>query len=231
MTRVLIIEDEPDMAAGLRDAFEHHGFETICAADGEAGLAAARRDIADVIVLDLMLPKLDGIEVCRCLREQKIDTPIIMLTARGEVADRIAGLETGADDYVTKPFGVGELIARIEAVLRRRGAASGSREPEVADRVEVGATTIDFKRYAAIRDGISHDLTDHEVKLLRLLIAHPHEVINRERLLDEVWGYNAYPTTRTVDTFVWRLRQKIEDTPHEPRHLLTVRGAGYKFVP
>ncbi|MCZ6507689.1 MAG: response regulator transcription factor [Acidobacteria bacterium] len=226
MSRILIIEDELDMIEGLRDAFAHQGFETLSATDGKSGLEQALAGQADLILLDLRLPKKDGLEVCRELRARNVHTPIIMLTARGQVTDRIAGLELGADDYITKPFSVGELIARIHAVLRRSDPGV-----EDGDQVRVGDVTVDFKKYTAYRDGTSLVLTDHEVKLLRLFVEHPHEVITRDRLLDEVWGYDCYPTTRTVDTFIYRLRQKIEVDPGKPEHLLTVRGAGYKFIP
>jgi two-component system alkaline phosphatase synthesis response regulator PhoP len=224
MKRILIIEDEPDMVAGLRDALEHEGFATIAAGDGAEGLELALNGQADAIVLDLTLPKRDGMEVCRELRARNVTTPIVILTARGQVTDRVAGLDIGADDYVTKPFSVPELIARLRAVLRRDAA-------EGRERVQIGDVTIDFKHYTAGRGAEQQALTDQEVKLLRLLVNHPHEVISRARLLDEVWGYDRYPTTRTVDTFIWRLRQKIEVDPGAPRHLLTVRCVGYKFVP
>jgi two-component system alkaline phosphatase synthesis response regulator PhoP len=190
MKRILIIEDEPDMVAGLRDALEHEGFATLAAGDGAEGLELALTGQADAIILDLMLPKRDGMEVCRELRARNVTTPIVILTARGQVTDRVAGLDIGAGDV-----------------------------------------TIDFKHYTAGRGAEQQALTDQEVKLLRLLVNHPHEVISRARLLDEVWGYDRYPTTRTVDTFIWRLRQKIEVDPGAPRHLLTVRCVGYKFVP
>jgi two-component system alkaline phosphatase synthesis response regulator PhoP len=226
VSRILIIEDERDIVAGLRDAFEHQGFEVSSAKDGEHGLRLALTGEADVIVLDLMLPKMDGIEVCRELRERNIQTPIIMVTARGEEADRVTGLETGADDYVTKPFSTVELIARINAILRR--TSLGSTE---LDHVRIGDATIDFSQYLLVHGSERHSLTDREMHVLRFFLDHPREVISRDRLLHEVWGYDAYPSTRTIDTFIYRLRQMIEPHAEQPEHLLTIRGVGYKLVP
>ncbi|MCZ6656669.1 MAG: response regulator transcription factor [Gammaproteobacteria bacterium] len=226
MSRVLIIEDERDIVTGLRDAFEHHGFEVRSAHDGDQGLRLALTGEADVIILDLMLPKRDGIEVCRELRERNVQTPIIMVTARGEEADRVTGLEIGADDYMTKPFSTRELIARIDAILRRT-----TREDTQLEQVRIGDATVDFTKYVIIHGSERHSLTDREMHVLRFFLDHPHEVISRNRLLTEVWGYDAYPSTRTIDTFVYRLRQMIERDAERPEHLLTVRGVGYKLVP
>ena len=224
--KILIIEDEPALVTGLRDAFEHNGFSVLSAADGEAGLNLALSNQAELIVLDLMLPKKDGMEVCRELRSRNIWTPVIMLTARSGEPDRVAGLELGADDYVTKPFSIRELVARARALLRRTVPAEGASE-----RVRVGDADVDFKQYAVLKGNERYPLTPMEVSLLRLFLSHPHEVITRERLLNEVWGFNAFPTTRTIDTFLLRLRHKIESNPHCPVHFITVHGAGYKFVP
>ncbi len=196
------------------------------APDGETGLELALSSQPDLIILDLMLPKKDGMEVCRELRSRNVRTPIIMLTARSGEPDRVAGLEIGADDYVTKPFSILELVARTRALLRRSAPADGA-----VDQVRVGDALVDFKQYVVVNGTERHLLTPLEVSLLRLLVHHPHEVITRERLLNEIWGFQTYPTTRTVDTFVLRLRQKIERDPHEPVHFVTVHGAGYKFVP
>ncbi len=223
---ILVIEDEPHLASGLRDALEHHGFAVLVAADGEVGIELALTGRADLILLDVMLPKRDGIQVCRELRRRGIRTPIIMLTAKSQEGDKVEGLDTGADDYVTKPFSVKELLARVRAHLRRAGDENGGGE-----RVEIGAAVVDFGQYVVFKGSEQYDLTDREVAMLRLMIEHPHEVITRDRLLDDVWGLNAYPTTRTIDTFMYRLRQKLEADSQNPRHLLTVRGAGYKFIP
>lgn len=223
---VLIVEDEPNLVMGLSDALLHHGYRVLSASTGEEGLDLALSGRADLILLDLMLPKMDGMQVCRQLRQRNVGVPIIMLTARSQEADKIEGLDVGADDYVTKPFSVRELLARVRAHLRRNEDRQSG-----AERMQIGDATVDFKQYMVYRAGEQHTLTEREVALLRLLIEHPHEVITRDRLLDEVWGFNAYPTTRTIDTFVYRLRQKIEADSQHPRHLLTVRGAGYKFTP
>ena len=223
---ILVIEDEPHLVSGLRDALEHNGFSVLVAADGEAGIELALNGHADLILLDVMLPKLDGIQVCRELRQRGIRTPIIMLTAKSQEGDKVVGLDTGADDYVTKPFSVKELLARVRAHLRRSADHNGS-----AERVKIGDAVVDLGQYVVFKGSEQYDLTDREVAMLRLMIEHPHEVITRDRLLDDVWGLNAYPTTRTIDTFMYRLRQKLEADSQNPRHLLTVRGAGYKFIP
>ena len=225
MRRVLIIEDEREIVTGLRDAFEHHGFEVSWAADGLHGLRLAITGEADVIVLDLMLPKRGGIEICRELRERNIQTPIIMLTARGEEADRVTGLESGADDYVTKPFSTRELIARIDALLRR------TTDRARLEQMRIGGATVDFSQYVLVHGDERHSLTDREMQVLRFFLDHPREVISRDRLLTEVWGYDAYPSTRTIDTFIYRLRQMIEPDVEQPEYLLTIRGVGYKLVP
>jgi two-component system alkaline phosphatase synthesis response regulator PhoP len=209
----------------LRDSFEHNGFIVESAADGESGLQSAIDGRHDLIILDLMLPRKDGMQVCRELRSRNIWTPIIMLTAKSGETDRVAGLELGADDYVTKPFSIRELVARARALLRRV-------TPEgVAQRVQVGEAIVDFKQYAVFTGDQRHPLTPMEVSLLQMFLGHPHEVITRERLLNEIWGFSSFPTTRTIDTFLLRLRQKIESDPRRPRHFITVHGAGYKFMP
>jgi DNA-binding response OmpR family regulator len=224
--KILIIEDEPSIVVGLRDAFEHHGFTVESAADGQTGLQTALATHPDLIILDLMLPKKDGMAVCRELRSRNVWTPIIMLTARSAETDRVAGLELGADDYVTKPFSVRELVARARALLRRVTPPEGA-----AERVQVGGVIVDFKQYAVIKGTQSHALTPMEVSLLQMFLRHPNEVITRERLLNEIWGFESFPTTRTIDTFLLRLRQKIEADPRRPAHFITIHGAGYKFVP
>jgi DNA-binding response OmpR family regulator len=221
-----LIEDEPNLVAGLRDALEHHGYNVLVAQDGNEGIELALSGQADLILLDIMLPGKSGIEVCGEIRQRGLNTPVIMLTAKSQEEDKILGLDTGADDYVTKPFSVSELLARVRAHLRR-----SDEDGPLPDRVEIGSAVVDFTKYIVYKGDEQHDLTDREVAMLRLMIEHPHEVITRDRLLDEVWGLNAYPTTRTIDTFVYRLRQKLEDDTQNPRHLLTVRGAGYKYIP
>jgi two-component system alkaline phosphatase synthesis response regulator PhoP len=222
---ILVVEDKRELRVQLRDALEHQGYEVLESGDGADALEQAVSGRPDLVILDLMLPGLDGIEVCRELRERGVDTPVIMLTARSEEDDRLTGFRSGADDYVTKPFSVRELMLRVRAMLRR---AQGEAVPT---ELRIGDARVDFGKYTIFRGDQQFPLSEKEIALLRLLIANPHEVISRDRLLDEVWGYNAYPSTRTIDTFIYRLRQKIEVDPRDPQHLLTVWGTGYRFVP
>lgn len=228
-TRVLVIEDEAPLRMALVDALAAEGFAVLEAADGEAGLALALREGPEVVLLDLMLPRLDGFAVLRALREDRLDAAVIILSARGEEWDRVQGFEYGADDYVVKPFSTRELLLRIQAVLRRSaGAVPGLEEPGGVARF--GAVAVDFAGYSLVRSGRQHGLSRRELELLRYFLAHEGEVLERTRLLDEVWGADEYPTARTVDTHVFKLRKKIEEHPEAPRHLLTVHGVGYKFV-
>ncbi len=222
--RILIIEDEPDLLRGLELNIKAEGYRVLTASTGDAGLEIAVRERPDLVLLDLMLPGLSGLDVCRELRRQQFEAPIIMLTARAEEVDRVVGLEIGADDYVTKPFGIRELLARIRVRLRR--TSSGA-----ADAVlRFGDVEVDFDKREATRAGKRVELTGKEFEVLRLLAQHRGQIVTRERLLDEVWGYEHYPTTRTVDNHIMRLRQKLEVEPSNPRHILSVYGEGYKFV-
>ena len=225
MSRVLVVEDDPAILRGLADNLRCEGYEVLQATDGAAGLRLAREDRPDLIILDLMLPGLSGYEVCTKLRAQGAGTPILMLTARGDEADRIVGLDMGADDYVTKPFSVRELLARVRALLRRASPAKA-----LPDEVRFGDVAIDFKRYVATRAGRQIDLARKEFGVLRLLASRPGEVVGREEMLNEVWGYEHFPTTRTVDNHVALLRAKLEENASQPRHLITVHGVGYKLV-
>jgi len=224
MTKILIVEDEESILMPLEDNLRLEGYEVASAADGLAGLAMAVKDPCDLIILDIMLPKMDGFEVCRRLRQDRVTTPILMLTAKSQEIDKVLGLELGADDYMTKPFGQRELLARIHAVLRRSGG-----EPPAAETVAFDDVRIDFKRKTAVKGGRELALTAKEFGLLQLLAARADEVVSRETILSEVWGYDKFPTTRTVDTFVHNLRKKIEKNPSEPVHLLTIPWMGYKF--
>lgn len=224
MAKILIVEDEADMARGLQFNLEARGFEVEVARDGEAGYQAAIAGRPDLVLLDVMLPKRDGYDVCRALRKAQPTLPILMLTAKGREDDIVLGLKLGADDYVKKPFSVAELVARIETLLRR--APSGGR-PE---RVTFGDVVVDFVRHEATRGGQPLDLTAKEFEILRYFAAHRGAVVSRDALLNAVWGYDSAPNTRTVDAHMVKLRQKIETQPHEPRHLLTVHGIGYKFI-
>lgn len=225
MSRVLVIEDDPAILRGLVVNLREDNYDVITAGDGELGYRLAREKAPDLIVLDLMLPRMSGYEVCRKLRAEGVGIPIVMLTARGEEADRILGLDLGADDYLTKPFFIGELLARIRAHLRR--TQPFKKQP---DRLQFDDVTVDFLRYEARKGGRLLELTRKEFGILRLLAARAGEVVSRDDLLNEVWGYEASPTTRTVDTHVATLRAKVETDPARPRRLLTIHGVGYKWV-
>jgi DNA-binding response OmpR family regulator len=224
--RILVVEDEPAVARGLSDAFGFRGFSVTVARDGEEALAAASSGGFDLILLDLMLPKVSGFTVLERLRAAGDKTPTIVLTARGEEEDRVRGLATGADDYVVKPFSILELVARVEAQIRRREM---DRAPPSALRF--GTVEVDLERHRVLRDGVAEDLPVREASLLRYLLRHRDRVVSRDELLTEVWEY---PTvrgveTRTVDNYVVRLRQKVEPDPERPRVVLTVRGRGYRY--
>ena len=224
MPRILIVDDEPEMVRGLEDNLRFEGYQTVAAPDGRRGLALALSEAPDLILLDVMMPGMSGWDLCRELRQRGLDVPVIMLTARGEEVDRVLGLELGADDYVTKPFSLRELMARIRAVLRRPGPRQKFEE------FAFGDVRVHLRARQAFKSGREVRLTRKEFDLLRYLIEHPGEVITRDRLLDEVWGYARFPTTRTVDTHILRLRQKFEDDPERPAHILTAHGQGYRFV-
>jgi DNA-binding response OmpR family regulator len=224
MSRVLIVEDDPAILRGLADNLRFESHEVLTATDGEVGYRLAREKRPDVVVLDLMLPRMSGYEVCRKLRADGVQTPILMLTARGEEADRILGLDLGADDYVTKPFSVRELLARIRAVLRRAHPLK-----TMPDALQFADVAVDFRKYEARKGDRVVDLTRKEFGILRLLAARAGEVVTRDDLLNEVWGYESSPTTRTVDTHVASLRGKLGDDPEKPR-LQTVHGVGYRWV-
>jgi DNA-binding response OmpR family regulator len=225
VSKILIIEDEPDMVLGLKDNFEFEGYEVATASDGAAGLERARSVKPDLVILDIMLPTLSGLEVCKTLRGEGFDSPIIMLTARGQEIDKVVGLELGADDYVTKPFSIRELLARVRAILRR---TDGSKKRLA--RYSFADVELDFEAYKAKRGGQDLDLSPREFELLRYLIERKGETVSRDRLLEDVWGYESYPSTRTVDTHIAKLRAKIGDSGSEPRHILTIHGVGYKFI-
>jgi two-component system alkaline phosphatase synthesis response regulator PhoP len=224
-TRILIVEDEPAMVAGLSDNFEYEGYEVISAGDGVVGLERALTDNPDLVVLDVMMPRMSGLDVCKQLKAKKPSLPIIMLTARGQEIDKVVGLELGADDYVTKPFSIRELMARVKAVLRRVTPQAPAAELYRFSDIEVNIRSNEVRR-----NGLPVELSAKEFALLAYFVAHPTETLSRDRLLDAVWGYENYPNTRTVDTHIVHLRQKLEPSPEEPRFILTVHGSGYKFV-
>jgi DNA-binding response OmpR family regulator len=225
--RVLIVEDDEAMSIALRDGFQYEGYAVSVAKDGEAGLQLATAESPDLILLDVMLPKMTGLDVCKHLRGGGSAVPIIMLTARGQEIDKVLGLKLGADDYITKPFGFMELLARAEAVLRRTRPAAPAPPP---DTYRFGEVSVDFRRHEARRADQPIDLSPREFQLLAFFIQHRGEVISREKLLDTVWDYNAIPFTRTVDMHIAKLRKKIEDNPSDPRHVITVHRLGYKFT-
>jgi len=224
VARILIADDEPEIVRGLEDNLRFEGYQTVSATNGQDALALALSDAPDLVLLDIMMPRLSGWDVCRELRRRGVDVPVIMLTARGAEVDRVLGLELGADDYVTKPFSLRELLARVRAVLRRPGPRQKFEEFAFGDvRVRPRGRQV-FKGGREVRT------TRKEFDLLVFLVEHRGEVITRERLLDEVWGYERFPTTRTVDTHVLKLRRKFEADPDRPRWILTVHGQGYRFA-
>jgi two-component system alkaline phosphatase synthesis response regulator PhoP len=224
--RVLLVEDEPGLVVTLRDRLCEEGYAVSVASDGRTALEQATHGSWDVILLDVMLPGHSGFDVCRALRRQGISSPVIMLTARGQVADRVEGLKIGADDYVTKPFDMRELLARIEVQLRRAAAGTGG----VAWPYRFGDVIVDARRTSVVRAGRPVELAAREFLLLKYFIEHRDTTLSREELLDKVWGYDPTISTRTVDVHVVWLRQKIEPTAARPTYILTVRGLGYKFV-
>ncbi len=224
MKRILVIDDEPEMLTGLEDNLSYEGYAVLTARDGPDGLAKAQRELPDLIILDIMMPSMSGWDVCRELRKKGVHVRIIMLTARGQEVDTVVGLELGADDYVTKPFSVRELLARVRAVLRRPGRRSD------VESFSFGSVRIDFKRCIAVKGNRRIPLTKKELEIMKYFIEHKGEALARDRMLDEIWGYERFPTTRTVDNHILKLRQKLEDDPENPRFIRTVHGIGYKFV-
>ena len=222
--RVLVIEDEVPMRTVLTDILEAEGYRVLTAADGERGLAMAVNEQPDLVLLDVMMPRLDGLSVCASIRKAALTTPVILVTARGHIEDRVAGLDTGADDYLVKPFSTEELLARVRALLRR-----AHRTAHPVHRLVLGNTDIDLVRQTAFRGGVAVPLTAKEFGMLRLLAENRGEPVTRERFLDVVWGYTAFPTTRTVDNHVAGLRAKLEPDPDSPRWIVTVHGVGYRL--
>lgn len=224
MAAILVIEDEPAMQLGLKDNLELESYTVEVAGDGETGLAKIKGGNFDLILLDVMLPKLSGFDVCKAARAAGISTPIILLTARGEEIDKVLGLELGADDYMTKPFSVRELLARVKAHLRR------SKSDRITSGLQIGRLQLDLQAFRAEENGIEVKLSHKEFEILNFLYAHKNQVVSRHALLEKVWGYEEQPTTRTVDNFMVRLRQKVEVNPNQPKIILTVHGTGYKLI-
>lgn len=229
--KVLVVDDEADVRLGLRTVLTAEGLTVIEAADGEAALEAVTLESPDLLVLDLMMPKLDGFQVCRALRARGLTVPVLVLTARASEVDKVLGLELGADDYVTKPFGVRELVARVRALLRRAQLGpTQAPQPQPGDTIVVGDATVDLRRMSVKRAGERFELYHFEAEILKLLVGREGEAIDRKEILNRVWGLDAFPTTRTVDYHVCNLRKKLEPDPKRPRHLLTAHGVGYRYV-
>ncbi len=223
---ILIIEDDISILRGLKDNLTFEGYSVLSSADGQEGLQIALEKHVDLLLLDIMLPGINGYEICRRLKKEKPELPIIMITARGSEMDKVGGLDLGADDYLTKPFSIPELLARIRAVLRR-----SKPDPNEIEKYSFGNVVLDFRKFQAFVKDVEIKLSSREFELLKYLIQHEGEVIHRHELLNEVWGYDVTPTTRTVDNYILDLRKKLEEDPAKPKHILSVRGVGYKFVP
>jgi DNA-binding response OmpR family regulator len=225
--RILVVEDEPDIIRGLTDSLEFEGFEVVSTSLGKEGVRIMRERGPDCVILDLMLPDTNGYQVCEEIRTFNPVVPIIILTARGQESDKIRGLEAGADDYVTKPFSIGELLARIKAIFRRLLASRGGSD----EVLRIGAGVVDVKKHTLTRSRKTVPLTFYEVELLKLLGERAEQPVSRDEILDKIWGMKAYPSNRTVDNFIVKLRRKVEEDHRSPRHILTVYGFGYKLVP
>lgn len=225
MSVVLIVEDDTAILRGLKDSLAKKQYDVITASEGDEGYSLALAKKPDLMILDLMLPNMNGLEICQRLREEGFSAPILMLTAKGEESDRVLGLDLGADDYMTKPFSIRELLARVRALLRR--TQSGEKLP---DELRFDDVVVDFRRFEASKRGTALDLTKKEFGILRLLAAKAGQVVSRDDLLNDVWGYENYPSTRTVDTHIGWLRSKLETDPAAPKRLITVHGVGYKLT-
>jgi DNA-binding response OmpR family regulator len=225
MIKILVVEDDPAILRGLADNLRFEGYDVITAQDGETGGKLQKTHKPDLIVLDLMLPRLGGLDLCRRLRKEGVQTPVLMLTAKSEESDRVTGLDTGADDYVTKPFSVKELMARVRALLRR-----AQPQTSLPDALRFGEVDVDFLRYEARKKGKPVEMTRKEFAILRFLASRTGEAVTRDDLLNEVWGYEVYPVSRTVDNHVAGLRAKLEADPANPSHIRTIHGVGYKFT-
>lgn len=226
MPKILVIEDEKEMVRGLKDILEFEGYEVATAETGKEGLHAIARKIPDCIILDLMLPDISGYDVCEQIRRKKLHTPILMLTAKAQEYDKIRGFNAGADDYLTKPFSIGELLARVMALLRRHGQYA-----QDLDVVRIGPSLVDVKHFIVRRGGKEYSMSHYEVELFKLLYARANQPVPRDEILEKVWDTEAFPTNRTVDNFIVKLRKKIEEDYQNPRHILTIYGVGYKLSP
>ncbi len=222
---ILIVEDDPNIRLGLEDNLNLEGYEVLTAPDGIKGLKSAVENKIDLLVLDIMLPGMNGYEICRKVKAEKPELPVIMLTARGSEMDKIAGLDIGADDYITKPFSLPELLARIRAAFRRV-----KKDPQPLTGFSYDKVFLDFRNFQAFFNDAEVSMTNKEFEIMAYFISHENQVIHRHDLLNEVWGYEAMPTTRTVDNFILNLRKKLEENPAKPKHIISVRSIGYKFI-
>ena len=227
MAKILVIEDDPTMQIGLKDNLELEGYDVETIGDGQTGLKKIVEDIYDLVILDVMLHRLSGFDVLKKCREQGRTMPVIMLTSKGEEIDKVLGLELGADDYITKPFSLRELLARVKAILRRQNSSSAS---DTLPAMTIGALEIDFSTYSASRKGKPIDMTPKEFEILKFLWQHANQTVSRDQLLTNVWGYDESISSRTVDNFILKLRQKIETNPANPKHIITLHGIGYKLI-
>ena len=224
--RILIVDDEAHLAEGIRENLEAEGYETEVAHDGRVGLERIRAQSFDLVVLDVMMPNMDGLELCARIRSEGLQTPVLFLTVKGDVTDRVRGFEAGGDDYLAKPFHLQELLLRVAAILRRSNWYQGS-----SGTLQFGGNTIDFKTYEARAwDGAEHALTHKEAMILKALSERAGQIVTREEILDRVWGYEVFPSTRTIDNFIVRLRKRFERNAEAPEHFHTVRGVGYRFT-
>lgn len=227
MAQILIVEDELQMQRGLKDNLEFEGYNVTIVDDGKKGLKIIQEQKFDLVLLDVMLPGMSGFDLCKKVRSEGITTPIIMLTAKGEEVDKVLGLEFGADDYITKPFALRELLARIKAVLRRTPSESIS----TAGTIKLGQLEIDFEHYVAVKKGKPVSLTSKDFEIIRYLWKHQQQIITRDDLLKHVWGYDESISSRTVDNFIVKIRKLIEQNPSKPKHIITLHGTGYKLIP
>ncbi|MBT3383254.1 MAG: response regulator transcription factor [Prolixibacteraceae bacterium] len=224
--KILIIEDEEDLVKGLKINLLDEGYKVDYSLDGKEGLSKALSEKPDLILLDIMLPGMNGLEICKELRRKNMDIPILMLTAKGEEIDKVIGLEMGADDYISKPFSIRELLARIKAHLRREKRD----QKDIPEKIELGHVVLDFSHLKIIKKNKEVYLTFMEAEILKYLISKKGKIVTRNNLLDNVWGYERFPTTRTIDNHILKLRKKIEEDPNHPKHILTVYGGGYRFI-
>lgn len=229
--RVLVVEDDPHLAAGVTENLRAEGYEVVSMGDGKPALEWLRDRQCSLIVLDVMLPEMDGFTLCRTLREQGNSTPVLFLTARGDPADRVRGLEAGGDDYLAKPFHLQEFLLRVRAILRRWDWYRSASETPAGAVLQFAGNEVDFRAFRARSwNGVTQELTEKEAMILKVLAERPGEIVSREDLLERVWGYDVFPSTRTVDNFILRLRKRFERDPASPRHFLTVWGVGYRFL-